>query len=252
MREDDKPKDLALRDILFDKIKGSSSMAFDLRYYRDLSESDPNKSYDLYLMAMMARTVSVEREERNRLDKAKGINQLTGSKALAAENTTKKDDKPKPTPKAKADAAPVLPKPNPKMHNEQEKGKGKYEKGKVRGKGKDKSRGRSPSQDRKSMPCIYQFQKGGCSKGKGCPFSHSKKKAPRGSSLGPGNGKGGTQRMIVPHLQDRKVRNHVSCMQKESVIVLTVHTNMTMRLLLPRMDQRKPKLRLPNRRPRLR
>jgi len=67
----------------------------------------------------------------------------------------------------------------------------KYGKGKEKGKGKDKSRGRSPSQDRKSIPCIYHFQKGGCSKGKDCPFSHSKKKAPRGSGVGPGNGKGG-------------------------------------------------------------
>ena len=191
MREDDKPKDLALRDILFDKIKGSSSMAFDIRYYRSLSEGDPNKSYD-YLMGMMARTVSLEREERNRLDKAKGINQIMGSKALAVENTTKKEDKPKPIPKAKADPAlPVLPKANPKGRNEQDKGKGKYGKGKEKGKGKDKSRGRSQSQDRKSIPCVYHFQKGRCSKGKGCPFSHSKRRAPRGSSPGPGNGKGG-------------------------------------------------------------
>lgn len=76
-------------------------MAFDLTYYRNLTEGDPNKSYD-YLMTMMVRTVSVEREERNRLDKAKGINQIMGSKALTAENTTKKDDKPKPIPKAKS------------------------------------------------------------------------------------------------------------------------------------------------------
>ena len=192
MREDDKPRDLALRDILFDKIKGSSSMAFNLRHYRSPPEGDPNKSFD-YLLSMMARTVAVEREEKNRLDKTKGVNQTIGSKALAVENNTKKDDKPKPTPKAKAEsAAPVLPKPNPKMHNEYEKGKGKYGKGKEKGKGKDQSRGRSPSQDRKSIPCIYHFQKGGCSNGKDCPYSHSKKKGSRGSSTGPGNGKGGS------------------------------------------------------------
>lgn len=34
MREDDQPRGLALRDILFDKIKGSTSMAFDIRYLR--------------------------------------------------------------------------------------------------------------------------------------------------------------------------------------------------------------------------
>ena len=56
MREDDKPRGLALRDILFDKIKGSSSMACDIQYYRKRPEGDPEKSYE-YLMEMMARTI---------------------------------------------------------------------------------------------------------------------------------------------------------------------------------------------------
>ena len=115
-------------------------------------------------------------------------------KALAAEKPGKKEENTRvPTPKANNEnAAPVLPKPNPKPHTEYEKGKGKYEKGKVKGKGKDKDkpRGRSPSVDRKTIPCVYHFQKGGCSKGKDCPYSHSKKKGGRGSSSGPGNGKG--------------------------------------------------------------
>ena len=250
MREDDKPRDLALRDILFDKIKGSSSMAFDLRHYRSLPEGDTNKSYE-YVKSMMARTVAVEREEENRLDKAKGVNQIIGSKALAVENNAKKDDKPKPTPKTKAEsAAPVLPKPHPKMHhNEHEKGKGKYGKGQEKGKGKDKSRGRSPSQDRKSIPCIYHFQKGGCSKGKDCPYSHSKRKAPRGSNIGPGMVKEVSQRMTVHLLLNTRVRNHVSCMLRGNVIELIVLTNMITKQLLLKAGQRKLKRRLPKGKP---
>ena len=190
MREDDKPRGLALRDILFDKIRGSSSMAFDIQYYRKRPEGDPEKSYE-YLMEMMARTIATEREEKNRIEKTKGVQQIMGAKALAAEkpdkNTQKPDKPPKP---ANENALPVLPKPTPKSRPESVKGKGKDGKGKDKGKGKDGSRGRSPSQDRKNIPCIFHFQKGGCSKGKDCPFSHSKKKA-RGSSTGPGNGKGG-------------------------------------------------------------
>lgn len=69
MREDDKPRGLALRDILFDKMKGSSSMAFDIQYYWKEPERNPEKSYD-YLIEMMARTIPSEREEKNRLEKS--------------------------------------------------------------------------------------------------------------------------------------------------------------------------------------
>ena len=196
MREDDKPRGLALRDILFDKIKGSTSMAFDIRYYKKNPEGHPEKTYE-YLMEMINRTIATEREEKNRLEKLKGVNQIVSNpKALAAEKPGKKEnqqDNTKAASKATNEsAAPVVPRPPQKEHNDYSKGKGKYEKGKGKGKNKDKdkSRGRSPSVDRKTIPCVYHFQKGGCSKGKDCPFSHSKKKWSRGSSSGPGNGKG--------------------------------------------------------------
>lgn len=192
MREDDKPRGMALRDILFDKIKVSNSMAFDIRYYKRLPEGNSEKTYD-YLLEMMNRTIATEREEKNRLERLRGVNQIVSNpKALAAERPGKKEEPPKATPKAIENAAPVLTKPNPKAHGEYEKSKGKYDKGKGKGKNKDKDRprGRSPSVDRKTVPCVYHFQKGGCSKGKDCPYSHSKRKGPRGSSSGPGNGKG--------------------------------------------------------------
>lgn len=96
---------------------------------------------------------STEREEKNRPEKSKGVHEIMGAKAFAAEKPPKKEDKPKAHKPPKGNneiAAPVLVKPNPKKDGkEKDTGKG------------DKSRGRSPSQDRKSIPCIYHFQKGG-------------------------------------------------------------------------------------------
>ena len=88
MREDDKPRGLALTDIMFDKIKGSTSMAFDILYYGKRPEGDPEKSYD-HLMEIRARTIATEREEKNRLEKSKGVQQIMGAKALAAEKPGK-------------------------------------------------------------------------------------------------------------------------------------------------------------------
>ena len=91
MREDDKPRGLALRDILFDKIKGSNSMAFDIRYYKNKPEGHEDKTYE-YLMEMMTRTIATEREEKNRLEKLKGVNQIVANpKALAAEKPSKEN-----------------------------------------------------------------------------------------------------------------------------------------------------------------
>ena len=205
MREDDKPRGLALRDVLFDKIKSSSSMAFDIKYYKNLKEGDYEKSYG-YLMEMMARTIAAEREEKNRLEKAKGVLELLGSKALPAESAPKKEDKPKadkPPKSTNEAAAPVLVKPNPKARTK--KGKGKDGKGKDKGK-RDQSKRRSPGQDRQSKPCIYHFQKGGCSKGKDCTFSHSKKNAPR---TGPGNGRGETPGMTEYRRPSLKLKSLV-------------------------------------------
>ena len=238
MREDDKPRDMALRDTLFDKIRGSTSMQFEIRYYRSLPEGHTEKTYE-YLMNMMARTIATEREEKNRLDKAKGIRELLGAKALAAEKPNKNDNKPK-NDKTKENpennALPVLTKPSPKAHGEKGKGKDKGDKGKGKGK-RDKSKGRSQSQDRKSIPCVFYFQKGGCSKGKECLYSHAKKHGPRANSQGPGNGKGGDG-------------SHVSFSQRASATALTAHTSMIAMRLPPRLVLPKPKPR-PKGRPKL-
>jgi len=87
-------------------------------------------------MEIMARPISTERKEKNRLDKAKQIRELLGAKALAAERPPKKDDKPKADKPPKGNnenAAPVLAKPNPKAHAEKGKGRERVERGKKKG-----------------------------------------------------------------------------------------------------------------------
>ena len=241
MREDDKPRDLAVRDTLFDKIKGSTSMAFDIRYYRSMREGQKDKTYE-YLMDMMARTIATEREEKNRLDQAKGIRELLGAKAFPVEKPPKKDDnKSNKNKEGSEAAAPALPKPNPKAHSQ--KGGKRKDRG---GKGKDKNRRdrssdhpRPPSQDRKSRPCVYHFQKGRCSKGKDCPYSHAKKHAPRASSANPGKGRN-------PSRNDRSSSpkpksDHVSCLRKGKVKDQIVHASMTAVQRQQRRDRPKPK-----------
>ena len=114
------------------------------------------------------------------------------------------------------------------------KGKGKDGTGKDRNRGKDNSRGISPSQDRKNIPCIYQFQKGGCSKGK----------------VDRGTGKEEIQRKTELHHPNLKVRNHVSCMLRGNAIVPSVHTSMIVVQHLLRADRQRPRQQLPKGKPR--
>ena len=250
MREDDKPKGLALRDILFDKIKGSSSMAFDIRYYRNLTEGDPSKSYE-YLMGMMARTVSLEREERNRLDKAKGINQIMGSKALAVENTTKKDDKPKPVPKAKSEAAPVVAKLTQKDTMNKKRGKVSTGKEKIKEKGKTRVEEDHLVRIVNQSPVYITFRKVDVQRVKIVHSVTPREGHPEVPVLDLGMAREETRRMIEHHLRNRRARNLAFYMRRGNVIAQIVLTSMILRQLLPKVDQQKQKQRLPKGRPKL-
>ena len=104
-------------------------MAFDIRYYKNKPEGHEDKTYE-WLMETITRTIATEREEKNRLEKLKGVNQIVANpKALAAEKPGKKEN-PQENAKAAAkatneNAAPVVPRPPQKEHNEYAKGKGK-------------------------------------------------------------------------------------------------------------------------------
>ena len=53
MRPGDVPNDIAVRDILYDKIKGSKLMAFDTQYFESKQDSHHEKTYQ-YLIDMMS------------------------------------------------------------------------------------------------------------------------------------------------------------------------------------------------------
>ena len=151
MRPGDVPNNIALRDILYDKIKNSKLMAFDIHYYDSKQDSHDDKTYQ-YLIDTISKHIRIRREEKNREAKNQGLKHLASrgkSMALPAEGQTDKPPKAAPAPKPKANptsspksgnAAPVLADPKAKQHAKgKDKGKGKGKKG------KGKSRSRSPS-----------------------------------------------------------------------------------------------------------
>jgi len=71
MRPGDVPNDIALRDILYDKVKGSKLMAFDLHYYEDKEDTHAEKTYK-YLINMISKHIRLRREEKNREAKNQG------------------------------------------------------------------------------------------------------------------------------------------------------------------------------------
>ena len=106
MRPGDVRNDIALRDILYDKVKGSKLMAFDRHYYESNQDSHPEKAYQ-YLIEMMSLHIRLKREEKNREAKNQGLEHLASSYisfASPAENDTGKPAKAAPTPKATAPA----------------------------------------------------------------------------------------------------------------------------------------------------
>ena len=104
MRPGDVPNNIALRDILYDKIKNSKLMAFGIHYYDSKQDSHEDKTYQ-YLIDMISRHIKMRREEKNREAKNQGLKHLASrykNMALPAEGPPDKPPKAAPTPKAKA------------------------------------------------------------------------------------------------------------------------------------------------------
>ena len=92
MRPGDVPNDVALRDILYDKIKGSKLMVFDIHYYDSKQESHEDKTYQ-YLIDMINRHIKIRREEKNREARNQGLKHLASrykTMALPAEGQADK------------------------------------------------------------------------------------------------------------------------------------------------------------------
>ena len=181
MRNEDRPSPLALRDILYRKIKGSRKMEFGLNAYHRLPDKHPQKSYE-FLLALIDHQIKSDREDLM-LDKEKSVKTMmrSGGKdaAPAAGKQEGQNGKGKKDKSKGSDAAPVLPKAKAKGHA------GKN--GKSDG---ANDRGKSPSGN-KENPCWYHFKaEKGCLKGNECPFSHSKKTEHKLEKMPKGKGKG--------------------------------------------------------------
>ena len=119
MRSKDRPSPLALRDILYRKIKGSKKMEFVLNAYHRLPDKHPQKSYEFFL-ALIDHQIKSDREDLMLDMKEKSVKTMmkSGGKDAApaagkqeGQNGKGKKDKPK-----GPDAAPVLPKAKAKGH----------------------------------------------------------------------------------------------------------------------------------------
>ena len=141
MRSEDRPSKLALRDILYRKIKGSKKMEFGLNAYHRLPDKHPQKTYE-FLLALIDHQIKADREDLMLDMKERSVKSMmkSGGKDAAPatgkqENQGGKGRKGKP---GKPDAAPVLPKAKAKGHaGKNGKSDGASERGKSPGGGKD-------------------------------------------------------------------------------------------------------------------
>ena len=182
MRNEDRPSPLALRDILYRKIKGSKKMEFGLNAYHRLPDKHPHNSYE-FLLALIDHQIKSDGEDLMLDMKEKSVKSMmkSGGKdaAPAAGKHEGQNGKGKKGKSNGPDAAPVLPKAKAKGHA------GKN--GKSDG---ANDRGKSPSGN-KENPCWYHFKaEKGCLKGNECPFSLSKKTEHKLENMPEGKGKG--------------------------------------------------------------
>ena len=179
MRREDIPSKKALRDCLYNKIKDSPAMKWELGLrYEHLPYDHPDRTYDK-LLTIMDRVIMRKREQSNLAQTHAGLRQMLEGKDLLAA-PARVSDKEK-TPSAPApkggggkpskgnggktdDAAPVLPQSKAKAH-----AKTKFKK-------KKDERGESTDpKSKKNIRCKFHFTDSGCRNGKDCPYSHSKK-----------------------------------------------------------------------------
>ncbi|CAE7573004.1 unnamed protein product [Symbiodinium sp. KB8] len=179
MRREDVPPKKASRDCLYNKIKYSPAMKWELGlHYEHLHYDDPRRSYE-NLLAIMDRVIMRKREQANLAQTQVGLRQMLDGKDLLAAPArgSGKDVSPSaPAPKGGGgrpnkgnegkggDAAPVLPQSKAKPH------------AKAKPKKKDNKRAESvDTKNKKNIRCKFHFTSSGCKNGKDCPYSHSKK-----------------------------------------------------------------------------
>ena len=92
MRSEDRPSTLALRDILYRKIKGSKKMEFGLNAYRRLPDKHPQKSYE-FLLALIDHQIKSDREDLMLDMKEKSVKSMMKSGGKDAAPAAGKQDR---------------------------------------------------------------------------------------------------------------------------------------------------------------
>ena len=201
MRQEDIPSEKALRDCLYNKIKDSPAMKWELGlHYENLSYDDPKRSYG-NLLNIVDRTIMRRREQsnltRHKLVYAKCWKGRTFSPfrprqqhLLPMGNLTKGME-------SLTMQLPCSLRARPKLM--------------LRQKAKPKKAARSESTDskadksKKHIRCKFRFTDTGCRNGDKCPFSHSKKipeTPPRSRTPSP-SGRTNNQVCLPSERQDR-------------------------------------------------
>ena len=172
MRSEDRPSKLALRNILYRKIKGSKKMEFGLNAYHRLPDKHPQKTYE-FLLALIDYQIKADREDLMLDMKERSVKSMmkSGGKDAAPATGIR-------VARAKrGNSVDVM------LLLSSRAGKN----GKSDG---ASNRGRSPGGG-KDNPCWYHFKSAkGCVKGNECTFSHSKKTEHKLENMSKGKGKG--------------------------------------------------------------
>ena len=93
MRSEDRPSTLALRDILYRKIKGSKKMEFGLNAYHRLPDKHPQKSYE-FLLALIDHQIKSDREHLTLDMKEKSVKTMMKSGGKDAAPASGKQEDP--------------------------------------------------------------------------------------------------------------------------------------------------------------
>ena len=238
MRSEDRPSMLALRDILYRKIKGSRKMEFGLNAYHRLPDKHPQKSYE-FLLALIDHQIKSDREDLMLDMKEKSVKSMmrSGGKdaAPAAGKQEGQSGKGKKGKSNGPDAAPVLPKAKAKGHA------GKS--GKSDG---ANDRGKSPSGNQEN-PCWYHFKaEKGCLKAR-FPTARRQNTSWRTCPKGKGRGSPNPDRHHRRRRMEYASRSRRESVRKGVLANISTRSSRTTRLRQRQVTRRKPSRRLPPR-----
>ena len=144
------PEEMVLRDILLRQIRKSSRMKYDLEIYDRAKEGSASHSY-AFLLKSIRDLLTRERMRKNRDRIAKSHGDKFGAPVLEGGRPQR---------------------PPSRSGRGRDRSAGNQSNSKSRSRSRTPSRSRSPSRSPSPKPVCYDFQKGKCTRGDKCKFSH--------------------------------------------------------------------------------